>query len=305
MRRPKPQDLWQVLQETLSNWSRHGATTHAAALAFVSLFSLAPVLILVIAVSGWAFGQEAARGEVGRELARYIGTDGAGVVQDLVAESAKPRTGLIATAFGLVTLLLSATGALMQLQDSLNTIWEVEPKPGFFLKRLFKKRLLCFLLIAGAGGLILLSLALSAGLAVVQRLLEARFEITLSTLLGYSDVLVSWLLMALLLALVYRLLPDVELSWREVAWGSAVTAALFVLGKYAIGFYLQKTGVTSTYGAAGSLVLILLWIYYSSLVFLLGAEFTRVHSRRYREGRAPATPGAVRTQTITVPAKAS
>lgn len=305
MRRPKPQDLWQVLQETISNWTRHGATTHAAALAFVSLFSLAPVLILVIAVSGWAFGPEAARGEVSRELARYIGTEGAAVVQDLVAASAKPRTGLIAAAFGLATLLLSATGALMQLQDSLNTIWEVVPKPGFFLKRLFKKRLFCFLLIVGAGGLTLLSLALSAGLAAVQRLLEARFEITLSTLLGYADVLVSWLLMALLLALVYRLLPDVELSWREVAWGSGGTAGFFVLGKYAIGFYLQKTGVTSTYGAAGSLVLILLWIYYSSLVFLFGAELTRVHSRRYREGRAPATPGAVRTKTITVPVKAS
>ena len=305
MRRPKPQDLLHVLQETTSNWSRHGATTHAAALAFVSLFSLAPVLILVIAVSGWAFGQEAARGEVSRELTRYIGTEGATVVQDLVAASARPRTGLIAAAFGLVTLLLSATGALIQLQDSLNTIWEVVPKPGFFLKRLFKKRLFCFLLILGGGGLILLSLALSAGLAAVQRLLEARFEIGVSTLLGYTDVVVSWLLMGLLLAMVYRLLPDVELSWREVAWGSAFTSALFVLGKYAIGFYLQKTGVTSTYGAAGSLVLILLWIYYSSLVFLLGAEFTRVHSRRYREGRAPATPGAVRTQTITVPAKAS
>ena len=305
MRRPKPQNLWLVLQETVSNWNKHGATTHGAALAFVSLFSLAPVVILVIAVSGWAFGQEAARGQVGRELARYIGPEGAAVVQDLVAASARPRTGRIAAAIGTITLLLTATGALMQLQDSLNTVWEVIPKPGFFLKRLLKKRLLCFGLIVGAGVLILLSLAASAGLAAVQRFLEARFGIGLATALGWADVLLSWLLMTLLFAMVYRFLPDVELSWREVAWGSAVTAVLFVLGKYAIGFYLGKTGVTSTYGAAGSLVLILLWIYYSSLIFILGAEFTRVHSRRYREGRAPATPGAVRTKTVTVPVKVS
>ncbi|HEX9942926.1 MAG TPA: YihY/virulence factor BrkB family protein [Thermoanaerobaculia bacterium] len=305
MRRPKPQNLWHVLQETVANWTKHGATTHSAALAFLSLFSLAPVLILVIAVSGWAFGQEAARGQVRRELARYIGPEEAAVVEEVVAASARPRTGRIAAVAGLVTLLLSATAALMQLQDSLNTIWEVVPKPGFFLKRLLKKRLLCFGLILGAGILILLSLAASAGLAAVQRVLEARFGIGLATLLGWTDVLLSWLLMTLLFAMVYRLLPDVELSWREVAWGSAVTAVLFLLGKYAIGFYLQKTGVTSTYGAAGSLVLVLLWVYYSSLVFMLGAEFTRVHSRRYREGRAPATPGAVRTKTITVPVKAS
>ncbi|HEY4563442.1 MAG TPA: YihY/virulence factor BrkB family protein, partial [Thermoanaerobaculia bacterium] len=129
--------------------------------------------------------------------------------------------------------------------------------------------------------------------------------IGLSKLIGGSDVVLSWLLMALLLAMVYRLLPDVEIGWREVAWGSAVTSVLFTVGKYAIGFYLQRTGVTSTYGAAGSLVLVLLWIYYSSLIFLLGAEFTRVHSRRYREGRAPASPGAVRVATVQVPLESS
>jgi membrane protein len=305
MGRPKPQKLWSVLRETISNWNQHGATTHSAALAFLSLFSLAPVLILVIALSGLFFGQDAARGQIRRELSRYVGPEGATAVQGIVAASARPRTGRIAAGIGIVTLLLGATGALMQLQDSLNTIWEVVPKPGFFLKRLLLKRLLCFGLILGAGGLMLLSLAVSAGLAAGQRLLEARLEIGLATLLGGTDVLVSWLLVTLLFAMIYRVLPDVELSWREVAWGSAVTAVLFLIGKYAIGFYLGRTGVTSTYGAAGSLVLILLWIYYSSLIFLLGAEFTRVHSRRYREGRAAPEPGAVRTATVKVPVEAS
>jgi len=302
MHRPKPQNIWYVTRETIANWSKHAATTHSAAIAYLSLFSLAPLLILVVALSGWAFGAEAAQGEIQRVLGRFIGSDAAAAVQSLVAAaSARPRTGRIAAAFGLVTLLVSATGVLIQLQDTLNTVWEVTPKPGFFLKTLFKKRLFCFLLILGAGALLLVSLAASAGLAALQRLLEARLEIGLSTLLGGADVVLSWLVMALLLAMVYRLLPDVEIGWRDVAWGSAMTAILFTLGKYAIGFYLQRTGVTTAYGAAGSLVLVLVWIYLSSMIFLLGAEFTRVHSRRYRDGKAPATPGAVRVETIQVP----
>ncbi|MEO6194679.1 MAG: YihY/virulence factor BrkB family protein [Thermoanaerobaculia bacterium] len=302
MHRPKPQNIWYVTRETLANWSKHAATTHSAALAYLSLFSLAPLLILVVALSGWAFGAEAAQGQIQRELGRFIGTDAAAAVQALVAAaSARPRTGRIAATIGVVTLLVSATGVLIQLQDTLNTVWEVTPKPGFFFKTLLKKRLFCFLLILGTGALLLFSLAASAGLAALQRILEARLEIGTSKLLGGADVVLSWLVMALLLAMVYRLLPDVEIGWRDVAWGSAVTALLFTLGKYAIGFYLQRTGVTTAYGAAGSLVLILVWIYLSSMIFLLGAEFTRVHSRRYRDGMAPATPGAVRVETIQVP----
>lgn len=301
MRRPKPQKLWHVLQETFANWSKHGATTHSAAIAYLSLFSIAPILILSIAVAGWAFGAEAAQGRVQLELSRFIGPEGAKVVQDLVAASARPRTGRIAAIVGGVTLLISATGVLMQLQETLNTVWEVTPKPGFFLKRLLKKRLICFGLILGVGAVIFTSLAASAGLAALQRFLEARLEVGLATLVGWGDVVLSWLLMTALLAMVYRVLPDVEIGWRDVIWGSALTAILFSLGKYGIGFYLKQTGVTTTYGAAGSLVLILVWVYYSSLIFLLGAEFTRIHSRRYREGRAPATPGAVRVETVQVP----
>lgn len=301
---PKTQSLWNVLRETFANWSKHEAFTRSAALAYFSLFSLAPVLVLVVTVAGWAFGANAARGEVQRELGRFIGSEGAGVVQQIVVASARPRTGRIAAIAGTVTLLLTATGVLMQLQDTLNTVWEVIPKPGFFLKRLLLKRLLCFGLILGVGVLLLGSTAASIGLAALQKVLEARLEIGLSKVLGWTDVTLSWLLMTALIILVYRVLPDVELGWRDVAWGAGVTAVLLLLGKYAIGLYLGKTGITSTYGAAGSLVLILVWVYYSSLIFLLGAEFTRVHSRRYREGRAPASPGAVRAVTVKVPLEA-
>ena len=301
MHRPKPQKIWHVVQETIANWNKHSATTHSAALAYLSLFSLAPVVILTVAVSGWAFGAEAAQGRIALELGRFIGAEGATAVQDLVAASSRPRTNLITALIGTVTLLVSATAALMQLQDSLNTIWEVSPKPGFFLKQLLKKRLLCFLLILGVGTLVLASLAASTGLAFLQRVLESRLEIGLANLVGWADVVLSWVLITMLIGLVYRVLPDVKIGWRDVAWGAGVTAVLFLIGKYAIGFYLGRVPIASSYGAAGSLVLILVWIYYSSLIFLLGAEFTRVHSRRYREGRAVPEDGAVRTVTMTVP----
>ena len=301
MHRPKPQKIWKVLQETVANWNKHGATTHSAALAYLSLFSLAPVLILAIAVAGWVFGAEAAQGRVQYELSRFIGPDGAAVVQEIVAASSRPKANRITAIIGLVTLLLSATGALMQLQETLNTIWEVTPKPGFFLKALLKKRFVCLLLVLGVGAVLMASLVASAALAFLQRLLESRLEVGLAALVGWADVVLSWLLMTLLIGMIYRILPDVRIGWRDVIWGSAVTAVLFLLGKYAIGYYLQTAAVTSAYGAAGSLVLILIWVYYSSLIFLLGAEFTRIHSRRYREGRAAPEPGAVRTVTVTVP----
>ena len=298
----KPQNAWNVLKDTFANWSSHDAFTHSAALAYYALFAIAPVLILVIAVSGWAFGVQAAQGQIQRQLSLFIGTQGAGVVQNLVAAaSARPSTGRLAAIIGAVTLLVTSTGVLMQLQDTLNTVWEVSPKPGFFLKRLLLKRLLCFGLILGAGALVLASLAASAGLTALQKVLESRLEIGMSKLIGWSDVALSWLLMTVLIAAVFRVLPDVQLTWRDVAWGAAFTSVLFLIGRYGIGFYLSRTGVTSTYGAAGSLVLVLLWIYYSSLIFLVGAEFTRVHSRRYREGLAKAEPGAERTVTVKVP----
>lgn len=305
MHTPKRQEIWIVLKEAVANWGRHGSTTQSGALAFYFLIALAPLLILVIAFSGFFYGREAAQGKVQQELALYVGAETAGVVQEIVKASARPDAGWTTALIGAITLIVTATGALAQLQEALNTVWEVVPKPKMWIRRLVKKRLLCFLLIVGAGGLVLLSLAASAGVSEIQTALDARFESGASTLLGWTDVLGSWFLMTVLLAMIYRILPDVELSWREVAWGSILTAGLFLLGKYGIGLYLGKTGITSTYGAAGSVVAILLWIYYSSLIFLFGAEVTRVQSRKYREGRAPAEPGAERVVTVQAPLEAT
>lgn len=304
LHRPKPQTVWQVIKETSSNWIKHQATVHSGAIAFLSLSSLAPILVLAVAVAGWVYGPEAARGEVVQELQRFLGREGAVLVQQVLARSAEPSSNRIAALAGIGTLLVGATAVFARLQDTLNTVWEVCPKPGFFLRRLLKKRMICFLLILVIGLLVVASLAASAALAAVQTVLESRLEVGLATLVGWADVLLSWLLMTVLFALIYRILPDVELSWRDVAFGAGVTGVLFAIGKYLIGFYLARATVASTYGAAGSLVVILLWVYYSSMIFLWGAELTRVHSRRYREGRAAPEPGAVRTVTITEPVEA-
>jgi membrane protein len=304
LHRPKPQNLWQVLKYTFTNFIKHAASVHSAAIAFLSLSSMAPVLVLAVALSGMFYGAEAAQGEVVQELQRLIGREGAVLVQEVLAKSSEPATNRWAAAISFVTLLVGATAVFAQLQDSLNTIWEVCPKPGFFLRRLLKKRLLCFGLVIGIGFLVVTSLAASAALAAVQKILEARLQVGLATLVGWADVVLSWLLMTALFAMIYRILPDIELEWRDVAFGSGVTAVLFAVGKYLIGFYLARATVASTYGAAGSLVVILLWVYYSAMIFLWGAELTRVHSRRYREGRAAPEPGAVRTVTITEPVEA-
>lgn len=304
LHRPNPQTVWQVLKETFTNFSKHAASVHSAAIAFLSVSSMAPILVLAVALSGMFFGAEAAQGEIVQELQRFIGREGAVLVQGILAKSSEPAANRLAAAIGFLTLLVGATAVFAQLQDSLNTIWEVCPKPGFFLRRLLKKRFVCFGLVLAIGLLVVTSLAASAALAAVQKVLESRLEVGLATLVGWADVLLSWLLMTALFALIYRILPDIELSWRDVAFGSGVTAVLFAVGKYLIGFYLARATVASTYGAAGSLVVILLWVYYSSMIFLWGAELTRVHSRRYREGRAAPEPGAVRTVTITEPVEA-
>ncbi|MEP7011826.1 MAG: YihY/virulence factor BrkB family protein [Acidobacteriota bacterium] len=305
MRRPKRQEIWSVLKEAGANWERHGSMTQSGALAFYFLIALAPILILVVAFSGMFYGREAAQGQIQRELALYVGAETAGIVQEIVKASARPDAGWITGLIGAITLVVTATGALAQLQDALNTVWEVEPKPKLWLRRMLKKRLLCLVLIVGVGGLVLFSLAASAAVVAIQSALEARFEGGLSAFLGGADVLLSWLLMTVLLAMIYRILPDVELSFREVAWGSILTASLFLLGKYGIGLYLGRTATTSTYGAAGSVVAMLLWIYYSSLIFLFGAEVTRVQSRKYRKGHAPVEPGAERVVTVQVPLEAT
>jgi membrane protein len=292
-RKGRARRWWKVLSEVFTNWNKHEAAAQSAALAFYTLFSLAPVLVLVIALAGAVFGKDAVRGQIVAEFSGLMGKEAAQTVQEVIkSAAARPATGSLGAVLGIITLLFGATGVFVQLQEALNRVWDVAPEPGAVFTTLLRKRLLSFSLILGIGFLLMVSLVLSAGLSALGRSLE-RIAAP-AGVLEAVNFLVSYLVVTLLFGLIYRLLPDVHLSWRDVGTGAFLTALLLVVGKTLIGFYLGRTGTASAYGAAGSLVVLLFWVYYSSLVFFLGAELTRVLSRQHRSGHAKPEEGAMR-----------
>lgn len=283
---------WKTLREIVSNWGVHRCSAQSAALAFYTIFSLAPILLVVITLAGAVFGEEAVRGQIFGEFQGLMGRDAALLVQEVLKSAARPATGRMTAVIGVVTLILGATAVFGQLQDALNTVWAVAPKPGAAITTLLRKRLHSFALVVGIGFLLLVSLVLSAALSWFSGYLERTFAFPVD-LLEIANFIASFVVITLLFAMMYRILPDVRLAWRDVWLGSVLTALLFVVGKTLISLYLGRTGIASAYGAAGSLVVILLWVYYSSLIFFFGAEFTRVHSRQFRPRRQPEE-GAVR-----------
>lgn len=285
-----------TLFETFSNWSRHEAGTQSAALAFYTLFSLAPILIVVIAVAGAVFGEDAVRGQIVRQLDGLIGHSSAVAIEKILQRVTESRSGGLAGVLGIATLLFGATAVFIQLQTALNRVWEVAPKPGPLLRSLLHKRLTSFALIGAIGFLLLVSLAMSAALNGLRDYLDARLAIPGGILEG-ANVLVSFFVFTLLFALIYRILPDAEIAWRDVWLGAVFTALLFSIGKSLIGLYLGRAAVASPYGAAGSIVIVLLWVFYASHILLLGAEFTRVYSKRLLGSRPPASPGATKVRT--------
>jgi membrane protein len=289
-----PMDWWKTLRQVVTNWGVHRCSAHSAALAFYTIFSLAPVLVVVITLAGAVWGEEAVRGQIFDEFKGLMGPDAALLVQEVLQSAARRQaSGWLPAVVGIVTLLLGATAIFGQLQDAINTVWAVEPKPGAALTTLLLKRLHSFALVIGIGFLLAVSLVLSAALTGFSRYLERRLELPVD-FLQVANFVVSFIVITLLFAMTYRILPDVKIEWRDVWLGSILTALLFVIGKTLIGLYLGRTGVASAYGAAGSLVVILLWVYYSALIFFFGAEFTRVHSRQFRTRAVKPEEGAVR-----------
>jgi membrane protein len=260
-----------------------------AALAYYTAFSLAPLLIIVIAVAGLAFGQDAARGQVVGELGGLIGTQGANAVQDLLASASKPSSGILASIIGIVTLLLGATSVFGELQTDLDRIWRaphVQQSSG--LLSLIRSRLLSFGMLVAMGFLMLVSLLVGAGLSAVEKWASGVVAGG-AVVLQLLNLAVGFFITMLLFASAYRILPRVKIAWSDVWTGAIVTAAFFTLGKYLIGVYIGRAGVSSGFGAAGSLVVILVWVYYSAQIFLLGAEFTWVFAHRHgsKVGAAP------------------
>ena len=270
-----------LVREAFSEWKEDNASRLAAALAYYTTFSITPLLVLVIAIAGLMGGQEAVHNQVMAQIGDLMGNEGKAFVEDMLISASQPRKGLLASSLGIVALLFGALGVFAELQNSLNTIWEVKPKPVKELKqsiwRFIRQRILSFSLVLTIGFVLLASLAVNAALSAFGNMLlnTAEFPVWLSQVF---NLLVSFVVITLLFALMFKFLPDAEIAWRDVWLGAAVTSLLFNLGKFAIGFYLGRSSVSSTFGAAGSLVVILIWVYYSAQIFFFGAEVTQVYA---------------------------
>lgn len=279
-----------IAKETAAEWSDHQATMHGAALSFYTVFSIAPLFIIILAIAGFVFGEEAARKELFAQVASLVGAKGGEAIQAIVAAADKPIAGTWATVLAVGTLLLGATGVFVQLQNSLNALWNVRVKPGRGLRNFIKVRLLSFAMILGIGFLLLVTLVINAGLAALGKFMAGVLPAQ-EIIWQVVNFLISFGVVTLLFAMMFKMLPDVKIKWRDVWIGAAITAVLFNAGKLLLSLYIGKGSVASAYGAAGSLVIILVWVYYSAQIVFFGAEFTRIYAMRCGS-QVKAVPGA-------------
>ncbi|MEH1901936.1 MAG: YihY/virulence factor BrkB family protein [Nostoc sp.] len=280
------QTIWKLLQETFKEWSEDKASRLAAALAYYTIFSIAPLLIIVIAIAGAVFGEEAARGQIVGQIQGLVGKDGAAFIQTAIQNANKPHTGAIASIISVVVLLVGATGLFTELQDSLNTIWEVKAKPGRGINNIIRLRFLSFAMVIGIGFLLLVSLVISTGLAALVTYFGNILP-GVDFLWRIVNFVLSFSITTALFGLIFKVLPDVKITWNDVFIGSVITSFLFSIGRFLLGQYLGNGSFGSTYGAAGSLVVILAWVNYAAQILFFGAEFTQVYARRYGSGITP------------------
>jgi membrane protein len=285
---------FRLVKTTATDFVDDNAPRLAAALAYYALLSLAPLIVLALAIAGLLLDEEAARGGIARELGSVVGTAGAQAVESIVKNARAPAAGIVSTVFGIIVLLFGASGVFGELESALDAIWEVAPRPGRGLGGLIRDRLFSFAMVMGVAFLLLVSLIVSAGLAAMGRLLSGalpggevvwqvvNFAISLGVVTG-------------LFALMFKTVPHAKIAWRDVWIGAFATALLFTFGKLLIGLYLGKTSFSSAYGAAGSLVLLVIWVYYSASILLLGAEFTQAYASSFGSRIEPSE-GAVRAE---------
>jgi membrane protein len=278
--------IWVLLKESFSGFFEDEALTRGAAISFYTVTSIGPVLFIVVAIAGLAFGEKAATGAMAAQLAGLMGQQSADLLQSAIRGAAGKSSGVLATAFGIVMLVITASGVFTEMQQSLNVIWKAVP-PKTTISGLLRARALSLGLVAALGFLLLVSLVVSAILTAMGDYIGAVVPLGYLILLILNSV-ASSALITILFAAIYKVLPDKPIAWRDVLVGALVTAVLFTIGKFLIGLYLGSSTIASSYGAAGGLIIALLWLYYSAQIFLLGAEFTKVYSRHYGSRAKPA-----------------
>lgn len=274
----KTKTVWDILKETGTDWSKDNATRLSASLAYYTVLSMAPLLVVAVSVAGLVFGEEAARGQIASQLSSVVGPEAGEGIQTLLANAKSPEGGTIGSIVGVIVLLFGASGVFGELQSSMNEIWKVEPKPGLGIWGFIRQRFFSFSMVLGVAFLLLVSLVLSALLTGIG----SRFSSALpggAWLWEIVNFVVSFGVITVLFALIFQYVPDVEIKWKDVWMGAAVTALLFALGKFGLGLYLGRASVASPYGAAGSLIVLVIWVYYAAQILFMGAEFTQVYAR--------------------------
>lgn len=271
--------IWDLVKESTVGFVNDNALSHGAAMAFYATTSLAPILLIVVAIAGLVFGRDAAQLALSAQISGLMGPESADLLQTALQSASSRLSGTWAAVIGVVTLLVTASGVFGEMQQSLNAIWRVEPQ-GSSLSRLVRARAASLGLVAALGFLLLVSLVASAAISALGNIINAQLPVG-TIVLGAINAVVSFVLISVMFAAIYKVLPDRTLEWRDVGIGAVMTAALFTLGKSLIGWYIGTSAIASSYGAAGGLLVILLWVYYSSEIFLLGAEFTRAYSIRH------------------------
>jgi membrane protein len=283
-------EVWRLLKMAVTAWSNDYAPSMGAALSYYTLFSIAPLILIVVAVAGLFFGDDAARGEITAGLQGLMGEDGAKGIEEMVANASEPKEGIIATVIGVFVLILGATTVFGELQNSLDRIWRAPAREAGGVWKLLRSRLLSLGMILGIAFLLMVSLVLDTVLQSLSKMWGAEGWQVLAQGLNF---VVGFALTTTVFALIYKLMPRAKIEWHDVWVGAAVTAVLFTVGKFLISLYIGRSAVASSFGAAGSLAVVMIWVYYSAQIFLLGAEFTWVYSHEHGSRKGQERPGAV------------
>lgn len=290
---------WEITKKTFKEFADDRPLDYAAIIGFYTIFSMPAVLIITIRIAGAAFGEEAVRGELVEQIGGIIGRNSAQQIQSIIENASQSESSTIGTFIGVATMIFTATTVFVALQDSINAMWEVRAKPEKGWWKLVIDRLLSLALVVSFGFLLLVTLAVDIFLGIIDDYLRSEMTGVAVYFMTTANIVVSIAISILIFAAIFKVLPDAEIKWRNVWVGASVTAILFVLGKYILNIYFQHDPLSDTYGAAGSLVLILVWVYYASIIFLLGAEFTQVYSRVHDKGIKPQE-NAVKVKTTEI-----
>ncbi len=279
--------LWRIFKRSAHAFDEDDGMKLSASLSYYTIFSIAPFLVIVIAIAGAAFGQEAVQGKVYYQIRSLVGADAAAQVQSIIANVQLKDQGFWGTVIGGVILIIAATGVFTEIQSSINYIWSIKAKPKKGILKFLMNRLLSFSLVLSIGFILLVSLLLNSLMDIFYARLERIFDTTSLQLLYGLNIVLIFLVITTLFTIMFKILPDAKINWKDSMAGAAFTAVLFIIGKFLIGFYIGNSKLGNTYGAAASIIVILLWVYYTSIILYFGAEFTKIHSRELGRGIIP------------------